>query len=174
MHLGDHCPAPILESFDHPQFPEGLASIEGLREDAPGEIPELISPARRWQRRVPDVIQDLKMRIVDPHRPGEPDRRKAHLLPVARHQGQLGGDQPHEVSVRGCGPLEDGNRPDMHGVVAVLDMEERRVLRTHHIHVMSLQVPAVARVRGPYSAAGRSSRITGANAVRTSSAMVAV
>jgi hypothetical protein len=49
---------------------------------------QLLVAARRRQRRAPDMVGDVEIAVVDPHRPG---RRKSHftdLLPVPRHLWQ--------------------------------------------------------------------------------------
>ena len=151
MHLGDDRPPTVLEALHHPQLPERLLAVEGLCEDAPGQVAQLIPAARRRDRRVANVIQDLEMRVVDPHRASDAGGGETHLLPVARHERQLGGDEADEVSICRSRTLEHRHRPDVHRIVGVLDVEERRVLHAHHIHVMSLQVPATPRGGKPYS-----------------------
>jgi len=80
------------------------------------------------------VIEDLEMRIVNPHRPGEVQRDGARALPVSRHLRQLGQDQPDEVSVGGWIALEHGYRGDLQRCVLVLGEEESRIQPAHPLH----------------------------------------
>src|SRR5207302_7220597 len=91
--------------------------------------------ARRRDRGVPDVIEDLEMGVVDPHRAPELERDEAHALAVTGHQGQVGGDGADQVAVGWRRPLVYGDVPDVHRVVVVLDVQEHRVLRAHAVHV---------------------------------------
>ena len=144
MHLGDHRPPAILQALDHPQLPEWLAAIQGLREDPAGQVAQLVLAARRWNGGVADVIEDLEVGIVDPHRPPDATRGEPHLLAVSRHQRQLARDEPDQVAICRRRAFEDRHRSDVHRIAAVLDVEERRVLHAHHIHVKALQLAAPA------------------------------
>src|ERR1035441_8770148 len=55
----------------------------------------------RGQGRVPQVVADIKMRVVDPHRPPQLKRYRADTLAVPRNQVQLRGDQLTEIVVTG-------------------------------------------------------------------------
>ena len=44
--------------------------------------------ARRRQRRATDVVGDVEVTVVDPHRPGQPHRHFTDLLPVPWHLWQ--------------------------------------------------------------------------------------
>ena len=124
----------VLESFDDPHLPERLVAIELLRHDAPDQVAQLPVEARSGERGVPEVVPEVEVRIVDPHRPAELKRHEPNLLPVARHRGQLARDHPREVLGRGWWTLEDGDRPDVHVAHRVFDVEKRCVERAHSVH----------------------------------------
>jgi hypothetical protein len=69
----------VLESFDDPHLPERLVAIELLRHDAPDQVAQLPVEARSGERRVPEVVPEVEVRIVDPHRPAELKRHESNL-----------------------------------------------------------------------------------------------
>src|SRR5262249_17307405 len=133
VRLGDERPAVIAQSLDQPDLPEWLRPVQVLRQDPAGKVSQLLlSP---WPRdgRMPKVIEDLEVRVVNPDRAPEPQRNEAHLLSIARDKVQLRDHQPDQVAVPGRRALEDGDRPHVHGVVLTLDPEERCIQRAQSI-----------------------------------------
>ena len=86
------------------------------------------------QRGVADVVVEVEVRVVDPHRAAEPPRHEAHLLAVAGNARELAGDQRQDLVVRGARSFEDGARADVHVGDAVLGVEERAVECAHVVH----------------------------------------
>ena len=92
------------------------------------------SVAGARKRAVPQVVGEVEVRILDPHRAPETERDEADLLPVARNQAELARDHLLEALERRRGPLEDAHAADVHRVVGPLDVEERCVHRAHPVH----------------------------------------
>src|SRR5262249_22888770 len=82
---------------------------------------------------VPDVIEDLEVRVINPDRAPDAQRNVADLLAIPRYQVQLRDHQPDDVSVRRRRAFEDGDRPHVHRVVLTLDPEERGIQRAQSI-----------------------------------------
>jgi hypothetical protein len=125
-----------VQAFDHPHLPERLVAIEMLCHHASDEIPQFAVATRRRQRGVPEVVPEVEVRVVDPQWPAELERHEPHLLAVARHGRQLGRDHRLELFVGGRRTGEDRDRPDVHRAHGVLDVQERRVLRAHAVHLL--------------------------------------
>ena len=85
------------------------------------------SPPGGGQRAAAQVVLDVEVRVLDPHRTPDAERDEADELAVARDEGQLG--EHHLVQLLGAGrrALEERDRPDVHVADAVLDSEEARV-----------------------------------------------
>jgi hypothetical protein len=91
VRLDDEREAPALEALDDPHLPERAVAVERLRGDAGRELLQLLGVAGAGQARVPDVVGEVEVDVVHPHRVVvERDPRQA--LPVARDLVQLGGD----------------------------------------------------------------------------------
>ncbi len=97
--LGEECPAAVLEPLDRPQLPERLATVEVLGEHPPGQVPQLLGASRLRDRGAADVIQDLEVGVVDPHRTTQLHGYEAHALPVAGDERQVRGDGPDQLAV---------------------------------------------------------------------------
>ena len=82
------------------------------------------------------VVLDVEVRVVHPHRPPELEGDEPHLLAVPRHEVELGVHHVDDVGERRRRALEDGDGGDVHVRHVVLDVEERGVqgaqaVRTH-------------------------------------------
>jgi hypothetical protein len=132
--LGDERPAAALEALDEPYLPQRFGHVEALAEHAPGEVAQLLGAARSGDGRVPHVVEDLEVLVVHPQRAAEVERHRPDVLPVPRHLRQLAQEQPHDVPVRGHGPVEDRHRAHVHGGVGALGVEEAGVGRAHPFH----------------------------------------
>src|SRR5579871_1553774 len=109
-----------------------------LGEDPGRRAPQdLLGPGGR-QRRMAQVVGQVEVRILDPHRPTEAERHEADLLAIAGHQIELRGHHLVQPLERRCVALEDARAADVHGVVRTLDVEERGVHRAHRVHWVSL------------------------------------
>ena len=74
-----------------------------------------------------DVVVEVEMGVVDPHRAALSERHEAQLLAESRHQVEPRGDVVAKVRVLGSRALEQGGRGDVHVRGAVLKVEERAV-----------------------------------------------
>ena len=134
VNLGDQRPPTTGEPLDHPHLPQRAVPIELHGHQPAHQVVQLLLPAGRRQRRVADVVGEVEVRVVDPHRPPELARHEPHLLAIPRQQRQLAGDQLDDLLVRRRRPLEDRARRDVHVGHAVLDVEEQPVERAQPIH----------------------------------------
>ena len=66
----------------------GLSRSSRCENTRPGECRSCSSLPGRGQRGVADVVAEVEVRVVDPHRPALAERHERELLPVARHQVQ--------------------------------------------------------------------------------------
>jgi hypothetical protein len=94
MHLAQHGEAAVLETLDEPGLPEGPASIERALENPPDERLQLLLVPRPGQVRVPDVVRQVELMIVDP------DRVAGQRQMVAAVAGSAGSDAGGKRSVR--------------------------------------------------------------------------
>ena len=120
--LREHRPVAVLESLDDPDLPQGLRSIELLGHDPAYELAQFALTAGRRQSRVPDVVVDVEMRIVHPHRSPDIERDEPDNLSVARNQSQLRIDHRDDIFEEWRRSFEDRDRRDVHVTHAVLDV----------------------------------------------------
>jgi hypothetical protein len=137
-----------LQSLDHPDLPERARAVERTREDPARELAQLIERARAREREVAQVVADVEVAIVDPHRPAL-ERRPRELLAIARDPVQhrldraaVAREVDAAVRVAQRARLEDRDRADVHRRVLALRPQERGVLRresfvgiTSHAHL---------------------------------------
>ena len=71
MGLGTHGPAPILQALDHPDLPQRPRPVECWDMTRPTSLRSSASTPRRRQRRVAEVVLDVEVGVVHPHRPAE-------------------------------------------------------------------------------------------------------
>ena len=112
-----------------------LERSSGRREVLPDHLVELGVGARGRQGDVADVLGDLEVRVVDPHRGAHLQRRRGELLAQPGQQVQAAADVGDEVVVARRRALADHDRPDRHVAVRFLVGEERRVERRQPVHM---------------------------------------
>lgn len=134
VHLGEQGEAVALQALDDPHLPERAVAVEGLGEDARGQVLQLGLPTRAGKRRVADVVVEVEVVVVHPGgMSGE--RRERQLLPVPGQVVQARRDESRdagdvEPAGRGAqGPdLEEAERRHVHVRGAALEHQERAVL----------------------------------------------
>src|SRR3989475_2832703 len=132
--LGDDGEAlPALEALDDPHLPERLGAVELLGHDAAREALQLLRVARPREARVPDVVVDVEVRVVPPHRVAL-DRGPGEDLAVAGDEMQARGyvvadtvDVDAAVGPPERARLVGGGARHMHVVGRALGDEERVV-----------------------------------------------
>ena len=129
MRLREHREAVARQAIDHPYLPERLVAVELLREDAAGEVLELVLVAGGGEGRRAHVVAQVQMRVVDPLRPALAERHVGEALPVARHEGEPVLDRLEQVVVGRGRPLEHHHGRHVHVRGAVLEVEEGRIER---------------------------------------------
>src|SRR5690606_1040108 len=107
----------------------GARAVEHPGLDPGHELGELLVGAGPRKARAPDVVAEVEVRVVDPHRSPETGRHVADALAVAVHIGNPVGYQIEEVLVveAGLRGLEHQHRTDVHGGRGSLEVEEGRV-----------------------------------------------
>src|SRR5215210_5316734 len=88
MGLRDEREAITLEPLDEPDLPQRLLLVERLGEHSPGKRAQRSLVARLGQPGVADVVAEVEVRVVDPARQADTERRRNHALAVARHEGE--------------------------------------------------------------------------------------
>ena len=134
MDLREQRPAALAQSLEHPDLPERLVAVEVLGEDARGRPAELLVAARRRKGAVAQVVGEVEVGIVHPHRTAQAERYEANLLAIARDEAELARHHLLEPLERRRRPLEDAHAADVHRVHRALEVQERRVHRAHPVH----------------------------------------
>jgi len=131
MRLVDQRNAAILQALDNVQLPQRPGPIERPGDQPADHVLQLGRSSGFRQRRPSNVVRQVEIRVVHPHRPRQPTRNETDPLPVTRHQGQPSGDEVDQVLVveRARGRLQDHHAPDVHRCGLVLGVEERGVGR---------------------------------------------
>ena len=131
--LGNDREAVALQPLDEPRLPEGLPPVELLRHQAAGQALQLPLVPRQRQARVPQMVEGIEGRVIDPHRMAE-KRDRFDSLPVARNTVERDGDEVADLvdvdgapGAGGLPGLEHAHRADVHVAAPVLDAEKRRV-----------------------------------------------
>ena len=93
MGLGHEREATLGKPFDEVHLPEWPSTVQPLGLDPSNELLQLVVAARTWQGRTPNVVGDVEVNVVHPHRVGKAAWDLANSLPVAGHEGNPVGDQ---------------------------------------------------------------------------------
>ena len=70
------------------------------------------------------VVVDVEMLVVGPHRAAQIERHEADDLPIPRDERELAPDHVHDIGVGRRWPFEDPDGGDVHVAHVVFDMEE--------------------------------------------------
>ncbi len=90
--LADQGETAVGEALDDPQLPQRTSAVELLGHESSDEVLELLVRSRGGKRRVPHVVVEVEVLVVDPHRmPLERDGRQS--LPVSRDLVEARGDE---------------------------------------------------------------------------------
>lgn len=90
------------------------------------QLVQLLVTTRRRQGRPPDVVGDVEVAIVDPHRPGQAQFHFLDFLTIARYLRQplFDGFQQCLVAQSGTRTAQDQQQPDIHWGGCVLQLIE--------------------------------------------------
>ena len=138
--LRDQRPAPVLEPFDEPGLPQRPAAVELLAHQAGHQVPEGLIVARRRERGVTEVVVEVEVGVVDPHRASELERDRRDPLPVARDAVQLRRQQLAQLSRGRLRPFEDREPRDVHVGDPVLEVEELGIEHAETLHGSTVRV----------------------------------
>ena len=114
VHFADERPTIGGQPVDHPHLPQRTRSIELLRHQPAHQVLQVMLITWGRERRVPHVVGQVEVGIVDPHRMTQASRHEPDLLPIAGQQWELAFDQRGDVADRRGWAGEDGTRADVH------------------------------------------------------------
>ena len=117
------------EPLDQIHLPQRAGAVQRAARQPGDEVVQLGIAARRRQRRAPDVVGDVEVGVVDPHRPGQPEGDLAHLLAIARCLREVAfhGLQQSLVAQPAARPTQDRQRAGVHRRRGVLLLVERGI-----------------------------------------------
>ena len=145
MDLEHERPMAALETFDEPGLPQRAVAVERLGHDPPHQAAERSVVTGCRQGRVPEVVVEVEVGIVDPDRSTQLEGNRPHPLAVAGDQMELGGDHRCDFVERRRRVCKHADRPDMHMGDPVLQVEELGVEHAHSLHRSPPQVIPPAR-----------------------------
>jgi hypothetical protein len=119
--------AAVRESLDDPELPERLVAVEPLREDAAGQVAQLLLAAGLGQRGLAHVVVEVEVRVVDPDRTALAQRHERELLPVAGHEVEPALERLCHLGLLGRVALEQQDGRHVHVRAVVLQVEERSI-----------------------------------------------
>ena len=126
--LGHHGHLVVLESFDDPHLPQRPVPMELAADHVAGEFGQLADPSGGGQRGAAEVVVDVELGVVDPHRATQAER---HLdQPASEHGGQRDAliddlaHPPEGVAPRHGGRVQHGDQGDVHVQGRCLRVEE--------------------------------------------------
>ena len=103
---------PAGQALDHPDLPQRPGAVELLRHDPAHQLAQVVVAARGGQGGVPQVVLELKVAVVDPHRAAEVEGDEADHLAVPGHERQLVGRASPVTSANGrAGPSKMATEP---------------------------------------------------------------
>src|ERR1039458_9821672 len=112
VQLPNQRPAALGEPLYQPVLPQREIAVKPLAHHPRDQLAKLLVTSRCRQGGPPDVIAEVKVRVVNPDRPPEAKRHGTELLPVAGHERQTprnGGENLLEGRGR---PVEYSDRCD--------------------------------------------------------------
>ena len=137
--LLDDRKAAALETFDHPEFPQRPFPIQLLRNDAAGQRLQLRLVPRLGQRGVTNVIREVEVGVVHPHRMVL-DRYTREPLAIARQEME---SRAHELpnaldihaTIRGAerARLKNDRSRNVLVQVRALEIQERGILSAQSV-----------------------------------------
>ena len=135
MHLREQRRLPALESVDDRELPQRARSVERVDGQHRDEVVELAERPGLRQRDVAEVVLEVEVGIVGPHRGAEVDRARLHPPAQARDaRDRLLHPGAKAVEVRS--PIEDRDGADVGGQVRVLLEPPHQRFRIAHSPVV--------------------------------------
>jgi len=111
--LGDDADATVLEALDDPHLPQRAIAVELAAGDLPGELTQLAAPARGRGADAPQVVVEVEVLVLDPHRVVEAEGDLGEAAVEQRRHVQPGADELLDLVER-VAPGH-GGRVDHHG-----------------------------------------------------------
>ncbi len=66
----------VLDPLDDPELPQRSRAIEGAARDIADQIGDLVDAPRCWHRDPANVVVEVEMRVVEPHRSVQIERNE--------------------------------------------------------------------------------------------------
>jgi hypothetical protein len=86
VHLGHARDAAAFEALEDPQLPQRPGAVQRPARDLGDHLADLVEPAGRGHAHAPDVVLEVEVRILDPHRVVQAERCRDELPPERREQ----------------------------------------------------------------------------------------
>jgi hypothetical protein len=96
VRLRDHRKPAVGQALDEVELPQRSGPVQPAAEQPPDQRPQLFVTAGAGQGGPTDVVVELEVRVVHPHRQAHVPGHLAHLLPVTRDQAEPAADQLDE------------------------------------------------------------------------------
>src|SRR5206468_1467992 len=74
VHLADDRDVTVLQPLDDPELPERTVAVEWPARDVAGDLRDLLRAAGTGNADPTDVVVEVEVRVVDPHRQTQPER----------------------------------------------------------------------------------------------------
>src|SRR5260370_11444401 len=126
MNAHDQSAPPVMQAVHHVDFPERLAAVQHLAEQARGQSLQLGLPTGRVQLHSEDVARDVEVRVELPGGMPEVEGRWHGDLPVAWNEVQFGIDIGNEFAER-YRAIENPDGGDVQRYLFSFQIEEGRV-----------------------------------------------
>jgi hypothetical protein len=130
VHLQQDRGSIVLESLEHVELPERLATVERTGQDPAHRSLQLQTTSRCGDRRATEVEVEVEVIVVHPERPRQAPGQVEDTLPEARREMQTRRRHLGDVLVRERPVLarcEHGYPRDVHVHGGALQVEEARV-----------------------------------------------
>ena len=138
MHLGDDPDVTVLEALDDVHLPQRAAPVERTAGDVTGDVGQLVVAAGRGGGDAPQVVVEVEVGVLDPHRVVEIERDGGQSLPELRKQMQSALeellDRVERVATLDRRRVERHGRRHVHVVVGRLEIQEAGVQPTQAFH----------------------------------------
>jgi hypothetical protein len=86
VHAGQNGNRAVLDALNDPELPERSLPIQGTARDVADDVGELLRIPRCRHCDVADVIVDVEIGIVEPHRPVQVERNVGQPAPEFRQE----------------------------------------------------------------------------------------
>ncbi len=137
VNLEHQGPASTFEALYEPGLPQRPVAIEWLRHDPSHQAAERSVVTGCGKCRVPQVVVEVEMWIVDPQWAAELEGHAAHTLAVPRDQVQLRGHEGPHIRKAWWRVIENAGASNVHVDLPVLKIKKLGIECTEPLHLPS-------------------------------------